>query len=80
MGRNCKKLNIKQPDEKRIMRQHFRPMGERRRKAKMTFETEDDAWEFIKAHCLHDLTVYRCNFCGKYHIGHINEKKYGKTK
>lgn len=70
MARNRQRLNIKQPDEKRIMRQHFRPMGERRRKAKMSFETEDEAWEFIKAHCLQGLTVYRCNMCNHYHIGH----------
>lgn len=76
MARNRQRINIKQPDEKRIMRQHFRPMGERRRKAKMTFETEDEAWEFIKAHCLHGYNAYKCSFCNFWHIGHNN----GKTK
>lgn len=73
MGRNTHSYYNKQPDEKRIIRQHFRPMGERRRKAKMTFETEDEAWEFVNAHCLNGLTVYRCSFCGKWHFGHIKE-------
>lgn len=68
MGRFRSNLNIKQPDEKRIMRQHFRPMGGRRRKAKISFETEDEAWEFIKSNCLQGYTVYKCLFCNKWHI------------
>ena len=80
MAQNRRRYNSKMPDEKRIIRQHFRPMGERRRKAKMTFETEDEAWEFVNAHCLHGLIVYKCRFCGKWHFGHTNEDGYEQTK
>lgn len=76
MGYNRQRLNIKQPDEKRILRQHFRSIGERRRKAKMSFETEDEAWEFVKAHCLQGLTVYRCLYCGKWHCGHLKDNNH----
>lgn len=46
-----------------------RPKG-RSRKAKKPFNTEDDAWEYIKGHALHWLTAYQCPVCGKWHIGH----------
>lgn len=80
MAHTRQNYNKKIPDEKRIIRQHFRAMGERRRKAKMTFETEDDAWEFVNAHCLHGLVVYQCRFCGKWHFGHPNEDSYEQTE
>ena len=35
-------------------------------KAKVAYETEDDAWEFLKTHpklIEQGMTVYRCNLC-----------------
>lgn len=74
MSRKGQRLNIKQPEEKRIIRQHFRPMGERRKKAKIAFNTDYDAWEYIKAHCIHGYKPYRCAFCNLWHIGSVNSK------
>lgn len=42
-------------------------------KAKVAYESEDEAWEFLKMHpklILQGFTVYRCSVCNKYHCGH----------
>lgn len=47
-------------------------------KAKVAYETEDDAWEFLKTHpklIEQGMTVYRCNLCNMYHCGHKYNKK-----
>lgn len=46
-------------------------------KAKVAYETEDDAWEFLKTHpklIQQGMTVYKCNVCNMFHCGH----KYNK--
>lgn len=47
-------------------------------KAKVAYETEDDAWEFLNTHpklIEQGMTVYRCNLCNMYHCGHKYNKK-----
>ena len=47
-------------------------------KAKVAYETEDDAWEFLKTHpklIEQGMTVYRCNLCNMFHCGHKYNKK-----
>ena len=47
-------------------------------KAKVAYETEDDAWEFLNTHLKlieQGMTVYRCNLCNMYHCGHKYNKK-----
>ena len=47
-------------------------------KAKVSYETEDDAWEFLNTHpklIEQGMTVYRCNLCNMYHCGHKYNKK-----
>ena len=47
-------------------------------KAKVAYETEDDAWEFLNTHpklIEHGMTVYRCSLCNMYHCGHKYNKK-----
>jgi len=43
-------------------------------KAKMSFESEDEAREYIKAKHLKGYTVYLCRVCNKYHISHRKKK------
>ena len=46
--------------------------------AKVAYETEDDAWEFLKTHpklIEQGMTVYRCNLCNMFHCGHKYNKK-----
>lgn len=46
-------------------------------KAKVAYESEDDAWEFLNQNPklrAQDMAVYRCRICNKYHIGHKNNK------
>ena len=49
-------------------------------KAKVSYETEDDAWEFLNQNPklkAKDPVVYRCSICNKFHISihHKNNKK-----
>lgn len=42
-------------------------------KAKVSYETEDDAWEYLKQNprlIEQGMTVYRCHVCDMWHIGH----------
>lgn len=46
-------------------------------KAKVAYETGDDAWEFLNQNPklrAQGMAVYRCRICNKYHIGHKNNK------
>lgn len=46
-------------------------------KAKVAYESEDDAWEFLNQNPklrAQGMAVYRCRICNKYHIGHKNNK------
>ena len=46
-------------------------------KAKVAYETEDDAWEFLnqipKLKSL-GYTCYLCKVCSRYHIGRLHHK------
>lgn len=47
-------------------------------KAKMKFNTYLDAENYLKTiNKLEEYNIYRCSYCGKYHIGHLgnNPKK-----
>ena len=47
-------------------------------KAKVAYESEDDAWEFLNTHpklIENGMTVYRCNLCNMFHCGHKYNKK-----
>lgn len=47
-------------------------------KAKMKFNTYLDAENYLKTiNKLEEYNIYRCPYCGKYHIGHLdnNTKK-----
>ena len=50
------------------LNEHFTGTGKHRR-AKKAFESESDAWDFIERNGIKGKTVYKCGFCGKYHIG-----------
>ena len=42
-------------------------------KQKVGYESEDEAWEFLNTHpnlIRQGMTVYRCNVCNMWHIGH----------
>lgn len=42
-------------------------------KAKVSHETEDDAWEYLKQNprlIEQGMTVYMCHVCSMWHIGH----------
>ena len=46
-------------------------------KAKVAYESEDDAWKFLNQNSklrAQGMAVYRCRICNKYHIGHKNNK------
>lgn len=46
-------------------------------KAKVAYETEDDAWEFLNQNPkLKSLgyTCYLCKVCSRYHIGRLHNK------
>ena len=43
-------------------------------KAKVAYETEDEAFEFLKLHSkimAAGYTAYQCNVCSKWHIGKL---------
>lgn len=45
--------------------------------AKVAYESEDDAWEFLNQNSklrAQGMAVYWCRICDKYHIGHKNNK------
>ena len=47
-------------------------------KAKVAYETEDEAWEFLKTHPKLiglGMTVYKCDVCNMYHCGHKYNNK-----
>ena len=58
--------------------EHFTRM-QRLWKAKVAYESEDDAWEFLNTHPRLKAkapVVYRCSMCNKFHISihHKNDK------
>ena len=53
--------------------EHFTRM-QRLWKAKVAYETEDDAWEFLKLHpkiIAAGYTAYQCKVCSKWHVGKL---------
>lgn len=54
----------------KFMHEHFTKKGSKRWKAKLSFETEEDAIYYIKKHKLKDMIPYICIYCNKWHIGH----------
>lgn len=74
MGNNRRKYHNKIPP--------FKPDPEhwtrksRSWKAKVSYETEDDAWEYLHINPrlkAQGMTVYKCKVCCKWHIGHVNK-------
>ena len=66
---------IKLPQEKSLPRQHYNRLNGRRRKAKVSFSSVDEAERYMKKHRLRGMTAYRCNECNMYHIGHLTKSK-----
>ena len=53
--------------------EHFTRM-QRLWKAKVAYESEDDAWEFLKLHpkiMAAGYTAYQCKVCSKWHVGKL---------
>ena len=50
---------------------HWNKRNGRKFKPKRPFETEIEADEFILKFNLSDYVSYRCDVCGKWHIGHV---------
>ncbi len=47
-------------------------------KAKVAYETEDEAWEHLQLHpnlLEHGYIAYQCRTCQKWHIGHASGEK-----
>ena len=45
-------------------------------KAKVAYETEDEAWEFLQQNpklIALNYTIYLCPLCNKYHCGHLHK-------
>lgn len=60
---------------KLIPRCHWNKQHGRRRKAKRAFESAYKAGGHIMKHHLEDkYQSYKCDVCGKWHIGHKNDK------
>lgn len=52
-------------------------------KPKRPFATEDDAWEYLKQKpwlLARKYTCYRCDECGFWHIGFVNNFDGAKTR
>lgn len=47
---------------------HYNKLG----KTKMTFDTIDEASDYLMRKHLNNYTIYQCTYCNKYHISHIN--------
>lgn len=65
-----RKYNDKTPHEPR-KRAHYNRKGV----AKQPFETEDQAFCFIRGKKLRNYVPYLCPLCSKYHIGHKEKTK-----
>lgn len=50
------------------LNEHWTGTGKHKR-AKKAFESESEAWDFIRKFDIKGKTVYKCSVCGKYHIG-----------
>lgn len=69
-----KRTLLKQPYKRLQMdKQHWTKKHGCSWKAKVTYESEDEAWEFLNQHpklVSIGYTAYRCRICNKFHIGH----------
>lgn len=65
--------NRKLPPECHLPREHWNKKHGRLRKAKIAYETKEEAEEFLAKYRLKGFTVYLCHYCHKYHIGHSNK-------
>jgi len=71
-----KRYHNKIPPFKPDPRHWTRKKGCRSWKAKVAYETEDEAWEFLNQNPglkALGMTVYFCPICSKYHCGHIRK-------
>ena len=50
------------------LREHFRRSG-KNLLPKKAFNSYDDALVFCEANGIKDKNIYKCSWCGKYHIG-----------
>lgn len=65
----------KKPIKNKHKRQHYYKK-DGKWKPKMKFETQQDAEKYLKARKkLGEYNIYRCQYCGKYHVGHNNDNK-----
>ena len=65
----------KKPVKNKHKREHyFKKDG--KWKPKIKFETYQDAEKYLKArNKLDEYNIYCCPYCGKYHIGHHDDKE-----
>lgn len=56
----------------KFMHEHFTKKGSKRWKAKLKFETKEQADYYIKKHNL-KMMSYLCSYCNNWHIGHKHD-------
>ena len=60
---------------KYIPREHWNKQHGNIRTAKTGYESKEEAEQYIKEHNLSEIyRTYKCSICGKFHIGHKNNK------
>lgn len=82
MGK-IKLYHDKQPRERlQLPRCHWTKKGNSY-KAKKPYQTEDEAWEYLKQRpwlMARGMTVYLCRECCKWHVGHKDVNKTDENK
>ena len=64
------KYHRKVPRQLHLPRTHWNIQRGKVHKAKLPYESQEEAEEFIEVHHLQGYTSYLCPVCNKYHIGH----------
>lgn len=55
---------------------HWTRKGPHGWKAKVAYQSEDEAWEFLKLHpriMEQGYTAYQCHVCSMWHVGHLRD-------
>lgn len=55
--------------------EHFTKKGHKRWKKKKSFETKEEALNYISKYRIKRIRPYQCSLCNKWHIGHFNKSK-----
>lgn len=57
--------------------EHWTRKGQHGWKAKVAYDTEDEAWEFLKQNPRLEMNGYKpyvCRICSKVHVGRLHNK------